>query len=173
MTEPVSGSLPRLKVLFVCLGNICRSPLAEGIFKKMAKQKGLENMIASDSAGTSDYHIGEAPDKRTINNAKQNGLELHHKVRQVSMTDFDEFDYIITMDSKNFKDVSDLMLDHPNPKAELVMMRNFDDDESRDSIDVPDPYFGGESGFQKVYGILYRSMLNFIENISEKHKLKA
>lgn len=173
MSEPSSENLPRIKVLFVCLGNICRSPLAEAVFKKMAKQKGLENQIESDSAGTSDYHIGEAPDKRTLNNARQNGLEIHHKARQVSLIDFEVFDYIIAMDNKNFKDVSELMINHPNPRAELLMMRNFDDDEARDSIEVPDPYFGGESGFQKVYGILYRSMLNFIEEIALKHRLKA
>ena len=167
-----ASSIHPIRVLFVCLGNICRSPLAEGIFKKMVKQKGLSERLVCDSAGTSDYHVGEGPDKRTINNAKMNGIALEHKAQQIGLQDFMNFDYIVVMDAKNHRDVSLLKEQVPEPRAKVLLMRHFDPEEICDTLDVPDPYFGGESGFQKVYGILYRSVLNFIEFLEKEHLKK-
>src|SRR5688572_8369678 len=97
-----------INVLFVCLGNICRSPLAEGIFKDIVKKKGLNNKISIDSAGTGNYHIGADPDHRSIKVARKYDIELDHKARQFVKRDFDDFDYIIAMDQNNYDNIKRL-----------------------------------------------------------------
>ncbi|MDX1629630.1 MAG: low molecular weight protein-tyrosine-phosphatase, partial [Fulvivirga sp.] len=94
-----------IKVLFVCLGNICRSPLAEGIFKKRIKEHGLVGQVEVDSCGTSQYHIGEPPDERTVANAASNAIKLDHEARQFLKKDFRQFDYIIPMDDANLQNI--------------------------------------------------------------------
>lgn len=146
------------KVLFVCLGNICRSPLAEGLANKIAQELNTEDVLF-DSCGTGNYHIGEQPDARTVENAKSNGLILNHKARQFDKKDFRDFDYILVMDQSNLNNLK--KLDMTNQFGEkLSLMRDYDDLEP--GADVPDPYFGGERGFQEVYDILNRSVKNFI-----------
>ena len=148
------------KVLFVCLGNICRSPLAEGLAIKLASEMGLNNQVEFDSCGTSNYHIGDQPDKRTIENAEANGLKLNHKARQFDKRDFRDFDFIITMDTANMSNVK--KLDQEGQFGDkLYLMREFDTEDK--GADVPDPYFGGPKGFQEVYDILERSVKSFIE----------
>lgn len=148
------------KVLFVCLGNICRSPLAEGLANKIAKKNGISDKVYFDSCGTSKYHIGEQPDERTIRNAADNGVKLDHKARQFEKKDFRDFDYILAMDSANLSNIK--ILDQADQFGDkLYLMRDFDPDNP--GADVPDPYFGGEQGFQNVYDILERSVNNFIE----------
>jgi protein-tyrosine phosphatase len=148
------------KVLFVCLGNICRSPLAEGIAKNIALEMNLDKGVFFDSCGTSNYHIGGQPDSRTVGNAKKNGLILNHKARQFEIIDFERFDYILTMDSSNKKNI--IKLDKNDVfRNKISLMREFDPEQTH--IDVPDPYFGGDQGFQNVYDILNRSVRNFIE----------
>jgi protein-tyrosine phosphatase len=148
------------KILFVCLGNICRSPLAEGLANKIAKELGIHDGLSFDSCGTSQYHIGHQPDSRTLLNAKNNGLLLSHQARQFEKTDFRDFDYILLMDKDNLTNIN--KLDQTNKFAQkLHLMRKYDPIES--GGDVPDPYFGGEEGFQNVYDILERSIQNFIE----------
>lgn len=158
-----------IKVLFVCLGNICRSPLAGGIFKKLVEEKGLSDKIKADSSGTSKYHIGEQPDSRTIANAKENNIQLDHQARQFGKKDFREFDYILAMDSANLENIQ--KLDQTKEFEDKVMLMRFFDDQNKNA-DVPDPYFGGEEGFQKVYDILERSVSNFLQWLIEKHDLK-
>ncbi len=148
------------KVLFVCLGNICRSPLAKGLAIKIAEEKGLHERLYFDSCGTSHYHIGGQPDARTVENAKKNGLILNNIARQFGKKDFREFDFILVMDKDNMTNIK--KLDQSNEFVEkLFLMRDFDFIEA--GGDVPDPYFGGEEGFQEVYEILERSITNFIE----------
>ncbi len=148
------------RVLFVCLGNICRSPLAEGLANKVAEELGLENLVEFDSCGTSSYHIGQQPDERTLINAKKNGLELNHNARQFEKADFREFDFIIAMDAANKSNIQ--KLDQTGEfDDKLFLMRDFDP--KSPGADVPDPYFGGEQGFQNVFEILDRSVRNFIE----------
>lgn len=158
-----------VKVLFVCLGNICRSPMAEGLFKKHVKDQGLSESIYIDSAGTSNYHIGKQPDSRMCKTARERGIILDHKGRQISSADLDEYDYILAMDEYNFRDIQALGKNR-QIKASVRMMRDFDEPK-KDQIDVPDPYYGGEDGFIEVYDILDRCTQNFLGFLCEKHKL--
>ncbi len=157
-----------VKVLFVCLGNICRSPLAEAVFNKLIAEKGLTRHISCDSAGTSDYHIGEPPDRRTLDMVGQYKLHLDHRGRQFSIQDFTDFDYIITMDRRNREDVKALM-NHHTHSPKVFLMRNFDD--RQEEPDVPDPYWSGKEGFEHVYQILQRSCQKLLAHIVREHKL--
>lgn len=137
-------------VLMVCLGNICRSPLAEGILRHKAQKYGVE--IRIDSAGTSNYHIGDQPDKRTIANALKHGVDLTNlRARQFKVKDFDEFDTIFVMDSSNHSNVLALArTESDEKKVELILNRQF----PKENRPVPDPYFGGEQGFEDVFNLL-------------------
>jgi len=156
-------------VLFVCLGNICRSPLAEGIFKRKVEDAGLKELITIDSAGTSGWHINDLPDRRSSDIARRNGITLDHYGRQISLKDFDQFDYIVAMDGDNYDDIIRLKEKHDNGKAEILIMREFDDQQS--GSDIPDPYYGGPNGFQLVYNLLDESLSNFLDKIIVEHGL--
>ena len=158
-----------VKVLFVCLGNICRSPLAEGVFKYKVKQDGLEDMISVMSAGTSGWHIGESPDPRSIEVAEQNGIYLDSHGRKAINEDFRDFDYIIAMDSINYSDLKRLPGSSAEGAAKLKLMLDFDD--IGKGKDVPDPYYGGDDGFTHVYDLLDRSCHNLLVKIKEDHQL--
>lgn len=140
------------KILMVCLGNICRSPLAEGILREKTNQLGISVFI--DSAGTSNYHIGEHPDKRTVANAFKHGVDISKlKGRQFTQDDFDQFDTIFVMDSSNYTNVIALARNEKDiQKVELILNR-LHPNENRA---VPDPYFGGEQGFEDVFVLLDR-----------------
>jgi protein-tyrosine phosphatase len=155
-----------VKILFVCLGNICRSPLAEGIFQQMIDENGLTNKYQCDSCGTSTYHIGQQSDPRTVANAKQNDVFLDHKAREFNIFDFEEFDYIIPMDLSNMIHIRDYG-ESENRKAIIHLMREYDP--INPGTDVPDPYFGGEKGFQSVFDILKRSCRSFLRHLEETH----
>jgi protein-tyrosine phosphatase len=158
-----------VKVLFVCLGNICRSPLAEGIFKHRIRAAGLEHKIFVDSAGTSGWHIGDAPDPRSIDIARKNGIELDSFGRKAVSEDFQNFDYIIAMDGDNYADLKRLAGRVGNDAAKLFLMRDFDD--TGKGEDVPDPYYGGVDGFKDVFEMLDRSCKNLLEEIKENFRL--
>jgi len=140
------------KILFVCLGNICRSPLAEGVFSHLADQKGLDVQV--DSAGTSAFHIGEAPDHRMRQTALKNGISLTSRSRQILPQDGQEFDYIFAMDQSNYRDI--LRILGPSVTAQVALFRDFDP-AIEGKADVPDPYYGGLQGFEEVYQIVYRT----------------
>jgi len=137
-----------VRVLMVCLGNICRSPLAEGILKlKVDSQK-----YFIDSAGTGSYHIGSLPDSRSIAVARKNNLDItYQRCRQFGVSDFDEFDIIYVMDNSNRRDVLAIARDE-NDKAKVQMILN--EIFPNENVDVPDPYLGGDQGFEKVYKLL-------------------
>lgn len=137
-----------VKILMVCLGNICRSPLAEGILaSKLPKDK-----FTVDSAGTGNYHIGKQPDKRSINIAKIKGIDIScQKARQFTAQDYHNFDYIYVMDSSNYSNVIGLAPDENSKKKVSLILNDLFPNEN---VDVPDPYFGLENGFVTVYEML-------------------
>ena len=149
------------RLLFVCLGNICRSPLAEGLFIKKVKDLGIYDRFTIDSAGTSAYHIGSLPDPRTRKHASEQGVHLGSCARQFKKADFFEFDLILAMDKENMRNIQSLEPAVSDPLASVMLMREFDP--LGKGLDVPDPYYGGERGFQDVYDILDRSTSQLLE----------
>jgi protein-tyrosine phosphatase len=152
-----------VKILMVCLGNICRSPLAEGILaSKLPKGKFLV-----DSAGTGSWHIGRAPDNRSIATAKKNGLNIaNQKGRQFATSDFDTFDYIFVMDNNNYSDVIDLATNElQKRKVQLILNEIF----PNENVDVPDPYYGLENGFDMVYQMLDEACEIIAQKLIAKH----
>lgn len=153
------------KILFVCLGNIIRSPLAEHIFAQLALEAGLGDKYQVDSAGTSNYHIGESPDTRMRQVAAEHGLIYDGRARQFLAEDYDRFDWIIPQDSSNLRDLKRLAR-VPEDEAKLHTMRSFDP-QGRPTDAVPDPYYGGIDGFEITYQIVERScqgLLDALEN---------
>jgi protein-tyrosine phosphatase len=144
----------RTRILFVCLGNICRSPLAEAIFRAEARQHGLEDHFEIDSAGTSGYHSGCGPDRRSVEAARQRGVEVCGTSRQITHDDLHHFDYVIAMDGENFADIDQLKA-AVDGTASIHRLREWDPE--GDSPDVPDPYYGGTNGFERVHDIVERS----------------
>jgi protein-tyrosine phosphatase len=153
------------KVLFVCLGNICRSPTAEGVFRTLLETKGVDDWIQADSAGTSNWHPGKAPDPRTIVAAKTRGYDLSMlRARQVNAQDFEHFDYILAMDNANLRELQQQCPSHFAGHLGLFL----DFASSSKVSEVPDPYYGGTEGFDLV--------LDLIEDASEgliNHLLKS
>jgi len=162
--------MDKVKVLFVCLGNICRSPLAEAIFLHKVKDKKFDHWFEVDSCGTSNYHIGDPPDSRTIANARKNGVNMNHLGRQLCENDLDHFDFILAMDQSNHRNILRLSnaRDH---QQKISLMRMYDPHGKNE--EVPDPYYGGEQHFQEVFDILDRTMDNFLSHLEEHYKLKA
>jgi len=146
-----------MKVLMVCLGNICRSPLAEGILKSMVADANLDWEV--DSAGTSSWHIGEKPHKGSIKIAHENRIDItNQRGRQFSVRDFEDFDLILAMDSDNYQNVLKLT-DDPNEKKKVKLMLNYA--YPGRNMAVPDPYYTGN--FQEVYDLLYLACTNLLE----------
>jgi protein-tyrosine phosphatase len=141
------------KVLMVCLGNICRSPLAEGIMLKLIKENNINMRV--DSAGTSDYHVDEAPDNRTIANAAKHDVDLKPlRARQFKVSDFEKFDKIYVMDNSNMANVLALAtIDAHKAKVDLLLNAS----NPGMNLEVPDPYFGGEQGFEDVFQMVYKA----------------
>ena len=158
----------KARILFVCLGNICRSPLAEAIFKHKIKQRDFAQHYASDSCGTSNYHIGGTPDSRTIANALKNGVTMDHLGRQLCAKDLEEYDYVLAMDNSNYQNILKLA-NGQHYSGKVALMRSYDP--VGKGGEVPDPYYGGESHFQEVFDILDRTMDNFIQHLNEKFQV--
>jgi len=156
------------KLLFVCLGNICRSPAAENLMRHLLKQSGLEEQVVCDSAGTSSYHIGSPPDRRMTIAAQQRGIPMIGAARQFSRNDFEAFDLILTMDQDNYNGV--MLLDPGRQYAHKVkricdFCRHYADRE------VPDPYYGGPEGFNYVLDLLSDACNGLLSHLRETQKL--
>ncbi|MCD6023992.1 MAG: protein tyrosine phosphatase [Fibrobacteria bacterium] len=155
-----------VRVLFVCMGNICRSPVAEGIFLHLVKERGLSERFEVDSCGIGDWHIGHSADPRSQDVARRNGIELACTSRQVDRNrDFEYFDWIIAMDRQNLRDL--LHLSPEEHQRKIHLMREFDDQiGERETDEVPDPYYGGPQGFDTMYAMLRRSCENFLDSLA-------
>ncbi len=141
------------KVLFVCMGNICRSPAAEGVFLHLLKSKKLAAQYEVDSAGTGGWHVGNPPDTRMQKAAKKRGIHLPSIARQITLKDLEIFDLILTMDNDNYSFVMQLASElEVDPKAKIIPMLKFSSFENIN--EVPDPYYGGDSGFDRVLDLL-------------------
>ncbi len=149
-------------VLFVCMGNICRSPTAEGVFRHVVKQHNLQDQISIDSAGTHAYHIGESPDSRSQSTALSRGINLSaQRARKAVAEDFERFDYVIAMDRSNYEDLKQLGQGANLSKLHLFMSfaKAWDNDE------VPDPYYGGANGFEEVFDMVQSASEGLLEHI--------
>ena len=158
-----------VKVLFVCLGNICRSPLVEGIFKDLVKKERLQEEIFVDSAGTSNYHIGKPAHVTSQKVANKHGIELTSRGRQFTELDFEEFDYILALDSNNYYDILDLSDGKYQYTNEVKLLREYDNSKSKE--DVQDPYGYPEHVFEEVYSIMNECAINLLAEIKNKYSL--
>jgi len=149
-----------ISVLFVCMGNICRSPTAEGVFRKLVSDAGRSAEFEIDSAGTIGYHAGDPADRRMRSAAEVRGYRLESLARRIEASDFHRFDWIVAMDDANFDEVS---MQDPGARANVVRMCDYC--EIHSETEVPDPYYGGEAGFYKVIDILEDACANFLRQV--------
>jgi protein-tyrosine phosphatase len=138
-----------MRILFVCMGNICRSPTAEGVMRALVREGGLEDRVEIDSAGTGGWHAGEPPDARATEAARRRGVTLGGAARQVVPDDFERFDLLVAMDRENLRGLLAVAPDE-EAAAKVRLLREYDPGGSGDDLDVPDPYYGGERGFETV-----------------------
>ncbi|MDX1548595.1 MAG: low molecular weight protein-tyrosine-phosphatase [Rhodothermales bacterium] len=157
--------------MFVCLGNICRSPLAHGIFQQLVDEAGLSARFEIASSGTGAWHVGEPPDRRMRQTAQRYGVQLDDlRARRFEVPDFDAYDHIYVMDRRNLQDVR--RLDQAGRYgAKVQLFRDFDP-EPEDG-QVPDPYYGGEKGFETVYSIVERTCQRLLDHLVEEHDLAS
>lgn len=162
--------MEKVKVLFVCMGNICRSPTAQGVFENLVVSQGLAERILIDSAGTHAYHVGNPPDRRSQEAAKDRGVDLSgQRARKVELLDFERFDYILAMDRTNLQDLQALLGVPQHERLHLFM--TFAD---RWNVDeVPDPYYGGTSGFERVLDMVEDAAAGLLEHIRRTHLSSA
>lgn len=153
---------PHTSILFVCMGNICRSPTAEGVFRHHVEKAGKADQLHIDSAGTHAYHAGEPPDRRAIAAAERRGMSLEGiRARRVSDDDFERFDYIIAMDEDNVLRLKDQSPPEYHPKVRLFL--EFSSGHERE---VPDPYYGGAAGFERVLDLVEEASRGLLETLS-------
>jgi protein-tyrosine phosphatase len=158
-----------VRVCFVCLGNICRSPTAEAAMRRLIQEAKLAMEIEIDSAGTGAWHVGEPPDHRARATGKRRGLDVRGRARKVVLEDFERFDYLIAMDRSNRSDLHRLA---PNDEAKrkIELLRNYDAESPRDA-EVPDPYYGGDDGFERVIDICEAGCRGLLVHVRDRHGL--
>jgi protein-tyrosine phosphatase len=155
----------RMRICFVCLGNICRSPTAHGVMARLVADAGLGAAIAIDSAGTGAYHIGELPDERSRAAARRRGVELSHRARQFERADLERFDLVIAMDRHNLRHLQRLLGGRATPA--LALLRSFDPT-AAPGAEVPDPWAGGEDGFEEVLDQCERACAGLLAHVREQ-----
>jgi protein-tyrosine phosphatase len=158
-----------IRICFVCLGNICRSPTAEGVMRQLVRAAGLEERFTIASAGTGAWHIGHPADPRSRAEALRRGLELDGKARQFGAADFADFDYVVAMDGENRRDLERLAPDALQ-RGKVHLLRSFDPKTRRD-LDVPDPYQEGPEGFSRVYEICQAGCEGLLAHLRANHAL--
>lgn len=164
--RPVTKDNP-YKICFVCLGNICRSPTAEGIFQYLVSKRDLASYFFIDSAGTSAFHIGEPANRHSQGTARKHGVSLHSRARRFEAGDFHEFDLILAMDHENYENLT--RMDRKNQFEDSIkMIRDFDPEPGNGA--VPDPYYGGLDGFENVFQIINRSCKALLDELESMIK---
>ena len=154
-----------VRVLFVCMGNICRSPTAEGVFRHLIRQEGLAQRIQTDSAGTHAYHIGEPPDRRAQSTAVKRGIDISDlRARKVTGVDFDEFHYVLAMDNENLSRLLELCPPRHHERVHLFM----DFAQHLGDTEVPDPYYGGQRGFDHVFDLVEAASRGLLTDIQQR-----
>ena len=157
--------MPMVRVLFVCLGNICRSPLAQGVFENVLRREGLEDEIFVDSAGTGSWHVGSPPDARAQRSASLRGVDLGaQQARRIAPGDCQTFDYILAMDQENYRAVAALC---PEGRAEVRPFLDYVPE--RTETEVPDPFYGGPEGFELVLDLVEVASEGLLEDIRRRH----
>jgi protein-tyrosine phosphatase len=153
-----------VRILFVCMGNICRSPLAQGVFEEVLRREGLEDEVFVDSAGTGRWHVGSPPDERALGAASVRGLDISaQRARQIRPEDCQNFDYILTMDEENYRTVAALC------RGGAVVRPFLDFATDSPEREVPDPYYGGPDGFERVLDLVEEASEGLLEDIRERH----
>jgi protein-tyrosine phosphatase len=165
MSQPQSP----IRVSFVCMGNICRSPTAEAVMRHLVNQAGLDHAIAVDSAGTGSWHVGEPPDRRSQAVGQRRGIPLGGRARQFSRSDFARFDYILAID-REIQEELQQMAPNPEARAKVHLLRAFDPASPRDA-DVPDPYYGGSEGFEQVFDLCQTACQGLLDHLRKHHGL--
>jgi protein-tyrosine phosphatase len=171
-TEAHLGSkVESIRILFVCLGNICRSPTAEGAMRAMVREAGLEDAVELDSAGTGGWHVGSPPDERATEAALARGIVLEGAARQVRAEDFEHFDLILAMDGSNLAELRRLAPDEQT-RGKVRLLRELDpasvDQDPTHPLDVPDPYYGGPRGFEDVLDLVQAACAGLLEEVRER-----
>jgi protein-tyrosine phosphatase len=152
-----------MNLLFVCMGNICRSPTAEGVMRHLLREAGLEDEIVIDSAGTGSWHVGNPPDERATEAARRRGITLEGAARQVRPGDFEEYDLLLAADRDNLADLRAIAPDDA-ARAKVRLLREFDP-EAHGDLDVPDPYYGGPGGFEEVLDLVERACRGLLAEV--------
>lgn len=157
-----------VRVLFVCMGNICRSPTAHGVFRELVQREGLAERIEIDSAGTHAYHVGEPPDRRAQHAALRRGVELADlRARRAEAEDFERFDYLLAMDQDNYHGLSRIAPEGLHDRIHMFM----DFAPQMRTREVPDPYYGGEAGFEQVLDLVEAAAAGLLAEIRQRHGL--
>jgi protein-tyrosine phosphatase len=160
------SNMHQISVLFVCMGNICRSPTAQGVFRALLQREGLSDRIVTDSAGTIAYHVGERPDRRAMATALKRGVDLSDlRARRAKAEDFEQFDYVIAMDRANFSDLREIC--PPGYEERLHLFLDFAPNRAED--EVPDPYYGGAAGFDRVFDLVEEASRGLLQHILAHH----
>jgi protein-tyrosine phosphatase len=158
----------KVRVLFVCMGNICRSPTAQGVFRKLVHEAGLADVIEIDSAGTHAYHVGEAPDMRAQETARRRGIELSDlRARRVTAADLEEYHYVLAMDQDNYQVLSDLCPPGRGLEQRVSLLMDY----ASEAVvrEVPDPYYGAAGGFEAVFDMVEEAAAGLLEEIRRRH----
>ena len=156
----------KVRVLFVCMGNICRSPLAHGFFEQLVEQAGLGASIEVDSAGTHSYHVGDPPDERARQSALRRGFDIgHQRARRAQVPDFEHFDYVLAMDDENYRCLEHLSGTTHQHKLKLLL----EFAPHLNEREVPDPYYGGASGFERVIDLVEEAARGLLADIRQRH----
>lgn len=168
INQTLKDNMKPIKVLFVCMGNICRSPTAEGVFNKVIVDKGVADRFVIDSAGTHAYHIGEPSDARSQQMAKSRGIDLSKiRARKVMQSDFEQFDHILAMDTDNYTLLIEASPSQYHHKIKLFL----DYAPERKEKDVPDPYYGGQNGFSNVFDLVEDASKGFYDSVIKQQSL--